>query len=771
MAPELLAKTSMRVNAVRHSQIQSLLVARPIIAAAAMVCLLLLVGCGPQSGETPINSPYARGAETENVMYTAFAQRSPKFLDPARSYSTDETPFTYNIYEPLYGYHYLKRPYELIPRAARAVAEPNFFNAQGEPLPADTPVPQIAESVYDIPITPGIKFAPHPVFARGTDGQFSYWPMPAEALADKFAISDFKQTGTRELTAYDFVYAIRRLASPRVASPIFSTLAEHVVGMQEYGKRLREIDVDIRKQAPAGTRDLPWLDLRDTGFSGVEALDAYTLRIRVKGFYPQFKYWLAMTFVAPIPWEADRFYSQPGMAKQNLSLNNWPVGTGPYMMGESIQNRRHVLVRNPNFRGEPYPCEGEPGDRAAGLLADCGKMTPFIDRIVFTMEKESIPLQGKFMQGYYDIPQVDRGDTGVAMLVAASDSTEKAALYAQHGIQLPTTVEAQSRYFGFNWKDPVVGMGDTPEQQVRNRKLRQALSIAFNWEEFVAIFENDQAQVAYGPVPPGILGYQAGVEGVNRVVYDLKDDKPVRKSLSEARRLLAEAGYPDGRDEKTGQPLVLYFDSTGGPGGSSPMLDWMRRQFGHLGVQLDIRSTDYNRFQDKMARGVAQMFMWGWVADYPDAENFLFLLYGPNIKAEKGGENASNYVNPAYDALFEKMRDLPDGPEKEQVIAQMTQILQDDAPWMFGVFPKSGGAFQQWVGNAKPTQMVRNVLQFMKIDSALRVQKINVWNPPVWWPLGLLLALLGLVVWPAWRALRKQDRQTAFGDITLGDKK
>lgn len=771
MAPELLAKTSMRVNAVRYSQIQSWLVARPIITAAAMVCLLLLVGCGPQSGETPINSPYARGAETENVMYTAFAQRSPKFLDPARSYSTDETPFTYNIYEPLYGYHYLKRPYELIPRAARAVAEPNFFNAQGEPLPADTPEPQIAESVYDIPIKPGIMFAPHPVFARGTDGQFSYWPMSIEALADKFAISDFKQTGTRELTAYDFVYAIRRLASPRVASPIFSTLAEHVVGMQEYGKRLREIDVDIRKQAPAGTRDLPWLDLRDTGFSGVEALDAYTLRIRVKGFYPQFKYWLAMTFVAPIPWEADRFYSQPGMAKQNLSLNNWPVGTGPYMMGESIQNRRHVLVRNPNFRGEPYPCEGEPGDRAAGLLADCGKMTPFIDRIVFTMEKESIPLQGKFMQGYYDIPQVDRGDTGVAMLVAASDSTEKAALYAQHGIQLPTTVEAQSRYFGFNWKDPVVGMGDTPEQQVRNRKLRQALSIAFNWEEFVAIFENDQAQVAYGPVPPGILGYQAGVEGVNRVVYDLKDDKPVRKSLSEARRLLAEAGYPDGRDEKTGQPLVLYFDSTGGPGGSSPMLDWMRRQFGHLGVQLDIRSTDYNRFQDKMARGVAQMFMWGWVADYPDAENFLFLLYGPNIKAEKGGENASNYVNPAYDVLFEKMRDLPDGPEKEQVIAQMTQILQEDAPWMFGVFPKSGGAFQQWVGNAKPTQMVRNVLQFMKIDSALRVQKINVWNPPVWWPLGLLLALLGLVVWPAWRALRKQDRQTAFGDITLGDKK
>jgi ABC-type transport system substrate-binding protein len=164
-----------------------------------------------------------------------------------------------------------------------------------------------------------------------------------------------------------------------------------------------------------------------------------------------------------------------------------------------------------------------------------------------------------------------------------------------------------------------------------------------------------------------------------------------------------------------------------------------------------------------MARGVAQMYMWGWVADYPDAENFLFLLYGPNVKAGKGGENASNYVNPEYDALFEKMRDLPDGQEKEKIIASMTRIVQEDSPWMFGVFPKSGGAFQQWVGNAKPTQMVRNTLQFMKIDPVLRKQKTDEWNPPVWWPFWLLLLVLVAGTWPAWRALRRQDRQTAFG--------
>src|SRR3546814_14259252 len=127
------------------------------------------------------------------------------------------------------------------------------------------------------------------------------------------------------------------------------------------------------------------------------------------------------------------------------------------MRAESLQNRRHVLVRNPNYHGEAYPCEGEPGDKEAGLLADCGKPTPFIDRAVFSLEKEAIPLIGKFMQGYYDVPQIERGEYGVAMLVAAGDSQDKAKQYREHGIRLPTTVETANRYMGFNWLDPEIG--------------------------------------------------------------------------------------------------------------------------------------------------------------------------------------------------------------------------------------------------------------------------------------------------------------------------
>ncbi len=716
---------------------------------AALAAILVLAGCGSE----PVNSPYPRDDAERNVLHTAFTQRSPKYLDPASSYSTDETPFTYSIYEPLYGYHYLKRPYELIPKTATEIASPRYYDAQGRELPPDADGAQVAVSVYDIPIRRGILYQPHPAFAKDASGAPLYWPMSPQDIAGRYAITDFPETGTRELVADDYVYAFRRLASPRVISPIFGVMAEHVVGMREYGERLKELEARYGDTPP---NRRPWLDLREHGFEGVEALDSHTLRIRVIGKYPQFRYWLAMTFTAPVPWEADRFYTQPGMSEHGLSLNTWPVGTGPFMLTESIINRRHVLERNPNFRGEPYPCEGEEGDEQAGLLADCGQLTPFIDKAVFHLEKESVPLMGKFIQGYYDIPEVGRGDYGAAMTVAASDSAEKAALYADHGIQIHTTTEAQIFYLGFNWRDPVVGRGDTPEQQERNRKLRQALSIAFDWEQFIAIFLNDQGTPAHGPVPPGILGHRPLPEGLNHQVYTLEDGRPKRRPLDEARRLLAEAGYPDGRDAQTGRPLILHFDSAGGMG-SSPMLDWMRRQLAALNIQLEVRATDYNRFQDKMRNGSAQMFMWGWVADYPDAENFLFLLYGPNAKAGGGGENAANYQNDEFDRLFEEMRFLDDGPRKNELVHRMIEIVQRDAPWMFGYYPASGGAYQAWVGNAKPSQMVRNTLQYYRLAPELRAASLRKWNEPVWWPLLLVLAAVATGVAVAWRQVRRRE--------------
>ncbi len=727
---------------------------------AAVVLPLLLTACNEVS-----NNPHPLGSEKTNTMFVPFSGRSPKYLDPTSSYSNDETPYTYQIYEPPYGYHYLKRPYELIGRSAQDVASPRYMDKAGKVLPDNAPGEQIAETVFDVKIKPGILFAPHPAFAKGSRGEYLYHALKREDVADKHQIPDFRQTGTRELIADDYVYAIRRLATPRIKSPSFSTMSEHIVGLKEYGAQIVAADKALRAGLEPTNRDLPFLDFRKYAFDGAQTLDPHTLRIRINGKYPQFKYWLAMTFFSPIPWEAEAFYAQPGMAERNLTLNFWPVGTGPYMLTEFTENRRHILERNPNFRGEPYPCEGETGDAEKGYLADCGKTIPFVDRVVFDIEKEGVPKEAKFLQGYYDSPAIERLDFGTSYIVAMGDDKKKDKEFKDKGIKLPTTIEANNWYIGFNWLDPVVGKGNSPAQAERNRKLRQALAIAIEWEEHIAIFERGQGVASHGPLPPSLFGYREdGPAAFNPVVYRRgPDGKPVRRSVEEARQLLAEAGYPNGRDVNTGKPLVLNFDYQNSAPGAKAVLDWYAKQFAKIGVQMEVRATDYNRFQDKMNKGSIQIFFWGWLADYPDAENFLFMLYGPNSKAltDGNGENGANYQNPEFDKLYERLKYLDDTPEKQELIDRMIKLVQTDAVWSFGYFPTSAAAYHQWINNGKPTQIIRNHIGYLRLNPQLRAQKIAEWNKPIWWPLPLILLALIAAIVPAWFAWKRREQQTA----------
>ena len=731
-------------------------------AVRCLAAVLMLSSCGPIP-----NSVHSIKELSSNTLFTPFSGRSPKHLDPTSSYSSDETPFTYSIYEPLYQYHYLKRPYQLIPRTAAAVPAPIFLDKEGNVLPEDAPADKVALSIYEIPIKKGILFAPHPAFAKDEKGNYVNHHLSEEVTKKLRNPLDLPNKGTRELVAEDYVYAIKRLTNPRIISPIYGTIVSHLPGLEKLAAQVREYDKQLRANLPASQRDLPFLDLRKFELEGVSAPESHLLRIEVKGKYPQFPNWLAMTFFAPIPWEAEAFYAQRGMAKNNLSLNYWPVGTGPYQLVESIENRRHVMQRNPLFRKtELYPCEGEPGDKEKGYLEHCGKPLPFIDRIEISAEKESVPLRTKFLQGYYDSPQIERLDNGQGFLIGMADSKEKEEEYKNKKLQFPKVIEAHNTYFGFNWLDPVIGEGATPEQKEKNRKLRQAIAIAMDWEEYIQIFEKGLATPAHGPLPPGLFGHNPeGSAGFNPYVYNkLEDGTVIRKSLEEAKTLLAEAGYPDGRNLKTGKPLVLSLDfQAAASPGTKAVLDWYQKQFAKLGIQLDIRATDYNRFQDKVINGSHQLFLWGWLADYPDAEHFLFLLYGPNAKSKTGGsgENASNYQNAEYDRIFEKMRYMSDGPEKAKAIEQLIAIAQKDAPWTFGYFPTSAAAFHQWVYNGKPTQIVRNHIQYLRINPELRIEKIKEWNKPIYWPLFGIVVLLSLIIVPMYLLHKKREAMTA----------
>ncbi len=706
-----------------------------------LACVGLLTGCSGQW-----NSPYPESERDAGILYSAFGER-PKHLDPARSYSENEAEFTAQIYEPPLQYHFLKRPYTLVPLTAQTVPKPTFLDAQGRTLPADAPPEQIARSVYEIKIQPGIRYQPHPAFARDASGQYRYHAITAAELDDKQQISDFKYTGTRELTAADYVYQIKRLAHPKLSSPILGLMSEYIVGLKELGDALDR----AAKAKPEQNFDLNAFPL-----AGAEVVDRYTYRISVKGKYPQFIYWLAMPFFAPIPWEAEVFYAQPGMEKKNFNIDWQPVGTGAYMLTVNDPNRQMVLEKNPNFHGETYPTEGDTEDVAAGLLKDVGKPLPMVDKVVFSLEKETIPYWNKFLQGYYDNSGISSDSFDQAVQFSATGDPGLTDSMRGKDIELVTAVATTLSYIGFNMLDPVVGgLGEAKS------KLRRAISIAFDHEEFISIFLNGRGIAGQGPIPPGIFGYQEGAVGINPYVFENDQGKARRRSITEARRLLAEAGYPQGRDAKTGAPLVLYFDTSDSGPDAKSRLDWMKKQLAKLDVQLVVRATDYNRFQDKIRKGNAQLFGWGWNADYPDPENFLFLLYGPNKKVGTGGENAANYENPEFDRLFKQMKDMDNGPARQQVIDQMVEIVRRDAPWIFGFHPKSFGLRHAWVHNVKPNLMANNTLKYRRIDPALRAAKREAWNDPVLWPIGLGAGLVVLAIAPAWMSWRRRENRKA----------
>ncbi len=521
------------------------------------VIIFLLAGLLAACGGGLWNNPYPAADDGKPILYTAFTER-PKHLDPAQAYSENEYEFLAQIYAPPLQYHYLKRPYELVPLAAAQMPTVRYLDKERRALPDDAPAEKIAFSVYEIRIKPGMRYQPHPAFVP------EYARLTPDDLRGVHALNDFPRSATRAVTAADYAYQIKRLAHPHLHLPIFGVMGEYIVGLKDYAATLRQA---ARKNPDA------FLDLNEHPLPGVQVLDAHTYRIEVHGKYPQFMYWLAMPFFAPMPHEAERFYAQPGMRERNLTLDWWPVGSGPYYLSENNPNQRMVLSRNPYYDSETYPAEGEAGDRESGLLADAGRPLPLIERVVFSLEKETIPYWNKFLQGYYDASGISSDSFDQAVQVNVGGETAVTDAMRAQGISLSTAVSTSTMYTGFNWLDPVVG-GNSD----RATKLRRAIAIAVDFEEFISIFANGRGIAAQSPIPPGIFGYRDGEAGVNRQVYDWMDGAP-RKSIEEAKKLLAEAGYPDGVNAQTGQPLVINLDTTSAGVGSKARLDWLRKQF------------------------------------------------------------------------------------------------------------------------------------------------------------------------------------------------
>ncbi|MBW2221965.1 MAG: ABC transporter substrate-binding protein [Deltaproteobacteria bacterium] len=716
-----------------------------------LITTILFTGC-----QTPLNNPYSTSEKGKNIYYNTFYAQ-PKTLDPARAYSSDEYRIICQIYEPPLQYHYLIRPYKLIPLTTSTIPHPRYFDKSGNLLSLNSPTEKVYRTVYEIQIKKGVFYQNHPSFAKDEQDKFLYHNLLDKDLSKIYGISDFKHTGTRELKADDYIYQIYRIADPRNNSPIFPIMAKYIFGLDTLAKSLEKTlkEVRLNRKREAGftynqetdekTNPI-WLDYKNFSLPGVIKKNDYTFQIILKKKYPQILYWLSMPFFSPIPWEAVKFYSQGPLIKKNITLQSYPVGTGPFMIDVFDPNSEIILIKNENFHKETYPEKGEKGDREAGCLDDRGKPLPFFEKVVYKLEKESIPRWNKFIQGYYDSSGISSDSFDQAISFSPEGLIQLTDQFNKKEINLSVSTATTTMYFAFNMLDPVVG-GYTSDKQ----KLRQAISIALDIEERIEIFANGRGIPAQGPIPPGIFGFQEGIDYTNYYIYnwDKSRNKPARKPIEIAKTLLSEAGYRNGIDPQTGKPLIIGFDNALTGPEAQALLKWLQKQFRKIGIILETKTTDYNRFQEKVLNGNFQFLSWGWNADYPDPENFLFLLYGPNGKKKYGGENAANYDNPEFNHLFKKMESMENTPERLQIIRELLNIARRDSPWIWGFHPQDFLLYHKWVFNAKANTMANNTLKYLRIDPVIRESKRIAWNQPNYLPIILFVGILLIATLPA----------------------
>lgn len=314
------------------------------------------------------------------------------------------------------------------------------------------------------------------------------------------------------------------------------------------------------------------------------------------------------------------------------------------------------------------------------------------------------------------------------------------------GIRMEQARPAVTTWIAFNMADPLVG-GYTEDKC----KLRQALSIAYDSGEEIELLRNGIGIPAQNIIPPGIFGQTPGRDGINPYVYnwDEQQNRPVRKSLDEARQLLAEAGYPGGVG-KDGRQLVVDYLVGGMTPNVQGQLALMRRNFHAVNVELKVSLVGSSQYNRNMESGDYQLCGGGWAADYPDPENFFF-LYHSSKPGEVGNLTGHLYYNPRFSALYPLMQRLPDSPQRLAVIRQMLEMLAHDAPSIFKSHAVSYLLYHDWLHNASSDNYTDRV-KYLRLDPEARRACRDQWNQPRYGRAALFILILLVLAIPAVRA-------------------
>ena len=558
-----------------------------------------------------------------NVFRTVIVSKVKGF-DPAQVSDLYSHIVQKQVYEALYQYKYLVRPYDIEPCLAESL-------------------PQISPNglIYTIRLKRGIYFTDDPCFPNGKG---------------------------REINARDFIHSLKRLADVRTKTTGWWLFHDKIEGLDEFREYTKKLKLKEKVDYFSNLK-------------GLSALNDSLIEIRLKKPCPYFKYILTMAYVALYPHEAVEYYGEEFL--------NHPVGTGPFILKEWRRGLRLVYERNPKYKHGFYPTAGEPNDSKIGLLEDAGKQLPFIDRLEMHVFIEYQPMILNFLRGNVELSAIPKDNYES---IVTPEKTLRPQ-YQAKGIVLRKTEDLDLVYTSFNHEDTLLG---------KNRKLRQAISLAFNAQKTIDLFYNGRAIPAQSLLPPGIFGYDP----------DFKN--PFQDyNVEKAKKLLAEAGFPNGK----GLPTFEYLNTA-----STTSRQWGEKfvsEMAAVGIKIKINSVTWPEFLKRLKERQYQIAGAAWMADYPDPENFLMLLYGPN---KAPGENTANYKNPEYDSLFKEISVLSDCPERLKAIRRMKEIVARDCPWIFVAHRLSEGLTYQWVKNYKKLVVTPGNYKYYKIDVPLRKQ-------------------------------------------------
>lgn len=467
----------------------------------------------------------------------------------------------------------------------------------------------------------------------------------------------------RRVTARDVAFSVLRLADTRLHSPGFWLIRGKLLGLDEFRKRT--------EQAAAGD-----LSPYDVPCEGIEAVDERTVVFHLTEPDPRFLYTLALPYTAVVSRRAVEFHG--------ADFADHPEGSGPFRLAKWEKDYVIEMARY----GEYHPEQD-------------GRTLPASDAVTCYLVKQPIASWLMFLQGRLDLYVPD----AECFEAIVDKNLELSPALLERGVRMLSRMQLETNYIGFSFTDPLLG---------RNVHLRRAISLAFNKNGRVS-HSGMRFSAAGGPVPPGIAGAEeSGAFGP----YGKRDIEAAKKELE-------LAGYPGGIDPATGEHLSISFDQTGSDTFYRQTAELMSNDLAEIGIKITPEFNTRPRFEQKLKSGSIQLFRYSWTADYPDAENFLQLFYGPNA----GSCNRVSYRDEKYDAMYLDFVNERDPVKYAEKAHGLTLYLQEQCPWIFETHTRCFVLVHAWLSGYYPHDFAFNRWKYLDADARKRTETVRTFKP------------------------------------------